>query len=161
MRFTIPFTVTRDVPFPVEQAFEWFTDYGEGDAGRTDAVIDERRVLAEDEDRIVLEETASVAGRSASGRAVVDLDPPDRWEATIVEGGARPEGSRFVYELDETGPESCRLTATYDIRVDGVLNRVKIWFAREDVQRELEEMWDGFLAAMEEELAGEGAGSGA
>jgi hypothetical protein len=152
MRFNVPVTVTREVPFPQETAFEWFTDYGDEDPERTDTVIEERRVVEESEDRVVLEGVTSVLGRTASGRAVVELDPPDRWVATVEEGGPRPDGSRFVYELEETGPDSCRLEVTYNIPVEGVLDRVKFWLIESKIESQLEDMWDGFIESMEEEL---------
>lgn len=154
MRFTVPVTVTREVPFPVDEAFDWFTDYDARDPERTDEVIDERRVVEEDGDRVVLKGQTTVLGRSTSGRAVVELDPPNRWVATIVEGGARPEGSRFVYELEETGPGSSRLEVTYNIPVDGLVNRIKFWLVESKVEAQLEEMWDGFIESMEEDLGG-------
>lgn len=162
MEFTVPVTVTRDVPYPVETAFDWFTDYSEADPDRTDEVIEERRVVEETDDRVVLEGVTSVLGRTASGRAVVELDPPDRWVATIESGGPRPDGSRFVYELEETGPDSSRLEVTYHLPIRGLLNRVKFWLVESKVEAQLEEMWDGFIESMEEELGagGEAADAG-
>jgi hypothetical protein len=153
---TIPYT--RTFPYSVEEAFAWLTDYTDEDAGLTDAVVLARPVREKRGDRVILDGTLSFLGVKQEGTVEVRLHPPDRWEATIVNGPGR--GSVYAYRLTGTPSGGSRLDVAYRIRVKRLRGWLKLQIVKPFVRREIARMWGGFAASMARELA-EGAGAGA
>lgn len=151
---TVRIGYERVFEHPVEDAFEWLTDYRDDDAEKTGAIINERSVLEEREDEVVLEGQLETLGRVRTGRARVELDPPDEWTAHLEDGKGRPSG-RYEYHLEDH-PEGCKLTVDYHVAAPRLRDKLLLWVTRPLARREIDEMWDGFEASMDAELADAG-----
>lgn len=102
--------VVRSTP---EQAFAWWTDVGEGDAGAIMPPLRRRRVLRRSPSEVETEDRWSVYGIPLRTRAVLRPMPPDRWEVTsYFRGGTYrdtvhiepvPGGTRVAMEMDLGG----------------------------------------------------------
>ena len=149
---TIPYA--RVLPYPVEQAYAWLTDYQDDDPQRTTAVVKRRPVLSRTKDKVVMEGELEMLGARGVGTVEVTLHPPDRWVAEIVKGGGK--GSVYEYRLTPH-PAGSRLDVAYRVRVRRWSSRLRLLVARPLLRRELHRMWDGFAAAMEREIPRAGA----
>lgn len=146
----------RELDHPVEAAYEWLTDYQDDDPDRAGAVVVERPVLERSETKVVLKGTVEVLGDKGTGLTEVDLMPPDKWRARIVDGRGR--GSVYEYRLEPLdGGDRSRLVVDYHIRVKRFSSKLKVLLGRPFVRRELDRMWAGFAKSMDEELAAEDA----
>lgn len=146
----------RRLDHPVEDAYRWLTDYRDDDPDRAGAIIVERRVVEDDEDRIVLEGELETLGRRMSGRAVVRLDPPDHWRAELFDTQDRPTGV-YDYRLADLGDGS-QLVVDYGIAAPKLRHKLLLTVARPWIRRELDAMWDGFEDAMDRELGADDPG---
>jgi len=146
----IPYELT--IEHPVEAAFDWLTDYQEDDADRADAIIQDRRVVESSEDEIVLEGQLETLGREMEGNARVSLDPPTSWTARLYDHKERLSGI-YEYELEPIDESSCRLTVDYRLAAPRLRDKLMLTLGRPLVRRELSTMWDGFVEAMDRELA--------
>ena len=144
---TIPYA--RFLPYPVEQAFAWLTDYQDDDPARTTAVVKRRPVLRRTADRVVMEGELEMLGVRGVGTVEVALHPPDRWVAEIVKGGGK--GSVYEYRLT-AAPGGSRLDVRYRVRVRRWSSRIRLIIAKPLLRRELDRMWDGFAESMQREL---------
>lgn len=146
-------TLTRQLPAPVEEAYEWLTDFEAEDARRAGALVMDRPVLEEGEDHVLLEPRIGMLGVGVTSRLRVEFtDPPRRWKATYVDGLL--EGSVDRYELEPAGPGASGLTVTYEIEAPRGLG----WLApaaRPVTRWQLDRMWAGFEQAMRRELRAE------
>lgn len=149
---TVHLRYERTLGHPVEDAFGWLTDYRDDDAERAGAIIQDREVVEETEDRIVLEGDLETLGRRMQGRAVVELDPPDHWTANLYDVKGRPSGV-YDYRLEDADDGS-HLVVDYEFAAPKLQHKLLLWLTRPLIRRELETMWDGFEAAMDQELAG-------
>lgn len=140
----------RRLPVPLDQAYEWLTDYDEDDADRAGAIIEERVPVEVSEDRVVLEGRLSTLGRETEGWAEVELSPPDRWTAHLYDRKDR-KGGLYEYRLEPEDGGS-RLVVDYHVRAPRLRDRVLITLLKPWIRREIDEMWDGFVEAMVEEL---------
>jgi hypothetical protein len=136
---------------PREDAFAWLTDYRDDDARRAGAIIRDREVLERGEDEIVLEGELETMGRVRTGRARVELDPPDRWTAHLEDERGRPSG-RYEYALHEV-PDGCRLEVDYHVAAPRLRDKLLLWATRPLARREIDQMWDGFEEVMDRELS--------
>lgn len=151
---TISIPYRREIDHPIPQAYEWLTDYRDDDPERAGAMIVERRPVEEDEDRVVLEGALEILGRRRPGRAVVDLDPPDHWQAKLFDAEDRPTGV-YDYRL-EPRDDGCELVVDYRVAAPKLKHKLLLTLGRPWIRREIDEMWDGFVEAMDRELAGDG-----
>lgn len=140
----------RRLPVPRDQAYEWLTDYEEDDPDRAGAIIEERRVVEETEDRVVLDGRISTLGRRMEGRAEVELSPPDAWTAHLYDTKDR-KGGRYEYRLEPEDGGS-RLVVAYHVRAPRLRDRLVLTLAKPWIRREIDAMWDGFVEAMVDEL---------
>lgn len=147
---TVRVRYRRPLPFSIEDAYAWLTDYRDDDAERAGAIIQDRKVLEEDEDRIVLEGKLSTLGRRVDGTAVVKLDPPDHWRAHLYDTRGRPSGI-YDYRL-EPAEEGSELVVDYHLAAPKLRHKLMLWLGKPLIRRELDTMWEGFVAAMEEEI---------
>lgn len=148
---TVSVRYERSLGHDVEPAFTWLTDYRDDDAQRTGAIIEDRRVLEETDQRIVLEGELETLGRTMEGTAVVKLDPPDTWTAHLYDEKGRPTG---VYEYSLTPQEDgSRLRVDYRFAAPKLRHKLMLWLSKPLIKRELDEMWDGFEDSMDDELA--------
>lgn len=139
--------VARDVPFPLDAAYAWLTDYQDDDPGLTTAIVKKRPVVERRGNVVVLDGEIEVAGRRTAGRAEVHLFPPDRWEARFE------KGSVYRYRLTPRGPAACRLDVDYAVRTRRWKGWLLVQLAKPKVKAEIHTMWDGFLDAMAKDLA--------
>lgn len=147
---TIELRYERTLAHPVEAAFDWLTDYRDDDADRAGAIIQDRRVIEETEDRIVLEGQLETLGREMDGKAVVTLDPPDHWRADLYDTKGRTSGV-YDYRLEPTDDGS-RLIVDYNFAAPKLTHKLMFWLSKPMIRRQLDDMWDGFEQAMDEEL---------
>lgn len=145
-----PLKVRRQVPYPMDPAYRWLTDFDEFDHQRSTGYLRERRVLDAPKGQAKVEDRVHLLGKERVLTQEVDLQPPDRWVARFVAGDL--EGTEAVHELVAAPDGGCVLNVRYHLSV-GLLGRLKLGLgAGDDLQAELEEAWDGFVASMEEEL---------
>lgn len=139
----------RELPAPLKDAYAWLTDFEAADGDRAGAILRDRPVLEEGDDHVLLEARYGPLGLLPPARMRVDLDdPPRRWEATYVDG---PLDGHVTYELEPAGPEDSVLHVAYEIDAPTGLG----WAAPAAaplVRRRLHSMWDGYEAALREEL---------
>ena len=143
---------------PLADAYAWLTDFTEDDAKHAGAVIQTRKVRERGPKRVVYEGETEVLGRRIWGVSEVDLAPPDRWEARVVEGPRK--GSRTTYHLVPRGA-GCEITVDYRFVLDDPRRFLLLRVAKPLVARELRKMWRGFAAAMSRELPAVGRAEGA
>lgn len=144
---TIPYA--RFLPYPLDEAFAWLTDYQDDDPARTTAVVKRRPVVSRTKDKVVMEGELEMLGVRGAGTVEVTLHPPDRWVAEIVKGGGK--GSVYEYRLTPA-KGGCRLDVRYRVRVRRWRSRIRLWLARPLLRRELHTMWNGFADSMAREL---------
>jgi hypothetical protein len=149
---TVCISYERVFAHPPADTFDWLTDYRDDDADRAGAIIQDRAVLEETEDEVVLEGELETLGRVREGRARVELDPPNSWTAHLEDPKGRPAG-RYEYELHDH-PDGCRLTVDYHITAPRLRDKLMLWLTRPLARREIDQMWDGFADAMAAELDG-------
>lgn len=148
---TVTIRYERRLDQPLDAAYRWLTDYRDDDPERAGSIVRKRRVVEENEDEVVLEGELETVGRTMEGRAVVELDPPDEWTARLFDEKGRRSG---VYEYSlEPLDEGCRLVVDYKIAAPTLKHKALLWIGRPLIRRELATMWDGFVEAMDEELA--------
>lgn len=146
----ITISLTRDLPFPIADAYAWLTDFQDDDADRTHAVAVWRKVLARSEKRIVMEGESEAFGRLVPFTSEIDLAPPDAWVARVV-GGPR-KGSVTHYKLTPTAAGS-RLVVEYQQTHETTFGRTVMALGKPVLRRNLKRMWDGYEAAMRKDLA--------
>lgn len=139
----------RRLPVEVPRAFAWLTDIQDDDAQRTGAVIKSRRVLERSDKRIVYEGETGVMGNRIFGRTEVVLSPPDAWEARVVSGPRT--SSRTDYRLVPLAG-GCELTVRYQFVIAPPARHLLMRLAKPILRRDLERMWDGFVADLRREL---------
>lgn len=149
MRKPVHIHLERRLPHARDAAYAWLTDFDEADVERAGAVVEMRKVVERGPGRIAYEGETSVLGRRSHGRTEVTLQPPDRWEARVVSGPRL--GSFTHYRLVPEGA-GCFLTVDYHFLVSPSSRHRLLRLAKPLVARELRKMWDGFAAAMDEEL---------
>ncbi len=147
---TIALRYERRLDHGLDPAFRWLTDYRDDDAQRAGAIVQHRRVLERSEDRIVLEGELETLGRAMEGTAVVKLDKP-AWTAHLYDTKGRPSGL-YEYKLEPDGSGS-RLVVSYRFAAPKLKHKIMLWLSKPLIRRRLDAMWDGFEAAMDEELA--------
>lgn len=145
----IPYELTLD--HPLEDAFNWLTDYEPEDADRAGAIIEHREVVESSEDEIVLEGQLETLGRNMEGIARISLDPPRAWTARLYDRKDRLSGI-YEYELEPIDEDSCRLTIDYQLAAPRLRDKLMLYLGRPLVKRELSTMWSGFQESMAEEL---------
>lgn len=147
---TVRIGYERVFEHPIDEAYAWLTDYRDDDADKTDSIINDRVVLEEAEDEVVLEGQLETLGRVRTGRARVELDPPDTWTAHLQDEKGRPSG-RYEYHLEDH-PEGCKLTVDYHVAAPRLRDKLLLWVTRPLARREIDQMWDGFEQAMDDEI---------
>ena len=144
----------RDLPHPVDVAYAWLTDYQDDDHERAGAIIKRRIVKEKELDkagrpvRYVLEGELETLGQSTGiGLATIRLDPDARrWSADIGNG-------RWVYEYRlEPRAGGSRLIIDYRFGSRRWRRRLLLTLTKPLIRRELDRMWDGFVAAMAREI---------
>lgn len=145
-----PVEIRRHVPFPMDPAYRWLTDFDEFDHQRSTGYLRDRRVLDAPKGRARLEDRIRLLGEERRQTLEVDLRPPDRWIATVGEGAF--QGSEIDHEL-AAGPEGGSiLRVRYHLQV-GLLAWLKLVLGGgEALEEQLGEAWDGVVDAMEGEL---------
>lgn len=147
---TIKISYDRVLEQPLEDAYTWLTDYRDDDPERTDAIIEGREVIEEREDEVIVGAKLVTLGREVTGRARVELDPPDTWTAHIEDDKGRPAG-RYEYHLEEH-PDGCKLEVDYHVATPRLRDKLMLWISKPLARREIDQMWAGFAQAMADEL---------
>lgn len=141
----------REFSYPVAQAFAWLTDYREDDPARAGAIVRKRQVVKREGNVVTLAGENQMRGLLLKGQAEIHLFPDEqRWEARFVQGAGR--GSLYTYRLTPTKTGGSRLEIHYGIRARRFSSRLKVWIAKPFIKAEIHRMWDGFEAAMKQEL---------
>lgn len=147
-----PVEIRRHVPYSMDPAYRWLTDFDEFDHQRSTGFLRERRVLDAPKGQARLEDRIRLLGEERTWTQEVDLQPPDRWEARIVEGGWA--GTEAVHELAAAPDGGSVLRVKYTFSV-GLLGRLRLALGAGDaLEEELVEAWDGVIGNMGEELGG-------
>lgn len=137
----------RDFPVPVAAAYDWLTDYRDDDHQRAGAIIKKRIVVRRTDREVELEGHLDTLGQATKGRAIVRLFPEEnRWVAELGKG-------RWVYEyrLVPT-PTGSRIVIDYRLGSKRWSRRALYTVLKPLIRREIDQMWDGFDAAMRDEL---------
>ncbi|MCA1814650.1 MAG: SRPBCC family protein, partial [Halobacteriales archaeon] len=142
---------SRELRVPLGPAYAWLTDYQDDDPQRAGAIIKARPVVERTRDKVVLQGHLEVLGRTMSGTADVHLFPPDRWEARFRHKDGGLNGSVYLYKLTPTA-NGCRLDVDYRFRARRLKSKLRLTLAKPAIRRELDKMWDGFIASMERDL---------
>lgn len=145
----VDITYTRVLPYPVDVAYAWLTDYRDDDHTRTDRVLARRTVAERAPDRVLMDVELDIVGRTKA-RAEVRLFPPDRWEARPI-GRHGPSKTVYTYQL-EPAPGGSRLTVVYHTRVRNPVRRTVARLMLPVLRARIARMWDGFAAAMAKDL---------
>lgn len=142
--------VTQSFAQAPKVAYEWLTDFDEGDVERAGAVIEKRKVLERAGDRIVYEGETEVIGRRIWGVTEVTLQRPDRWSARVTQG---PRTGTVVHYHLVPKREGCTLTIDYHFIVAPPTRHLLLRVVKPLVAGELRKMWAGFRAAMDREMS--------
>ena len=140
------------VPYPVDVAFKWLTDYDDGDASRAQHVlVHERRVVARNGNVIRLEGRVGI-GKGSRGSAEVRLFPPDHYVATLSDPMGRPRGT-YDYRLTpaDAGRASL-LTIDYAFVTPRLKHRLLVTWGAPLIRLKLRRMWGNFIAEMKKDL---------
>lgn len=152
MSDTILVHYERRIDAPLAAAYAWLTDYQDDDPQRTTRIVKKRPVVSRTKDLVVLDGEIEVMGGRFKGRAEVHLDPPAHWQARLFRrNGTR--ASTFDYRLVPEGPDRCRLVVDYHLAARRLRTRLKLILFKPLVYREIDVMWDGFMASMARDLA--------
>lgn len=145
-----PVEIQRHVPYPMDPAYRWLTDFDEFDHQRSTGFLRERRVLDAPKGQARIEDRVQLLGAERTWTQEVDLQPPDRWVARVVDGDWA--GTEAVHELGAAPDGGSVLRVKYTFRV-GLLARLRLALGAGDaLEEELAEAWDGVVAGMEDEL---------
>jgi hypothetical protein len=145
-----PVEIRRRVPYPMDPAYRWLTDFDEFDHQRSSGFLRGRRVLDAPKGLARIEDRVRLLGEDRTLTQEVDLQPPDRWVARVVEGDWA--GTEAVHELAAAPDRGSLLVVKYTFSV-GLLGRLRLAVgAGDDLEAELVDAWDGVVAAMEDEL---------
>lgn len=150
---TVSVRYERSLDAALDDAFAWLTDYRDDDADRTDAIIEDRRVIERGPERILLEGKLETLGRRIDGTAEVTLNPPDAWTAKLYDTKNRPSGV-YEYRL-EPREVGCHLIVDYQFVAPKLKHKLMFTLSKPFIKRELDKMWEGFHEAMNEEVAPE------
>lgn len=152
-----PVELQRHVPYPMDPTYRWLTDFDEFDHQRSTGYLRERRILDAPKGQARFEDRIRLLGQERRQTLEVDLQPPDRWVATVVDGAFT--GSTILHELAAAPDGGTLLTVKHSLQV-GLLTRLKLAFgAGATLEEELGDAWDGVVAAMKEELGPAKTGS--
>ena len=138
--------VTKHVRAPLGRVFAWCTDYRDDDAQLSGARLRWRRVVRRTATVVELEESANL-GVTYTGRVLVQLHPPDWWEADLRSSAG---DAHTAYRLSPEG-EGTRIHIVIDVRLPWRY-RVFTPIARRIVRRRLSSEWDDYVRAMEAEV---------
>lgn len=155
---SVKIQIVRRFPVPVDRAYAWLTDFEDDDVQRAGAVIQMRRVIVREPGRVVYEGETAMLGVRAPATTEVTFEPPSRWRARVTHGPRT--GSVVEYELTpEAG--ATRLQVTYHFVIRPAFRMVLLRVLRPLVKRELSRMWDGFEAALRQDLSAPSAAAAA
>lgn len=145
-------TYRRRVPYPVDIAYAWLTDYADDDPDRTEEIIKRRPVVERTDEMVVLDATIEIFGKNVSRRAEIDLMPPNRWRARAIDKKGRT-GDVYEYRLEpREGGATSELIVDYHFITPKFKHKLQLALLRRSVYRKLDKMWDGFFAAMADEV---------
>lgn len=139
--------VAKHVRSPLSGVYAWCTDYRDDDAEISGVRLRWRRVLRRTADEVELEESANL-GVAYTGRVLVHLYPPDRWEADLRSTAG---SAHTVYRLRPEG-DGTLLTIAIDVRLRWQY-RLFALVARGIVRRRLSREWDDYVRAIEAEAS--------
>lgn len=141
--------ISRHLPHARDAAYQWLTDIQDDDVQRTAAVLVSRRVTLREKDRLVYEGGTQVLGVTTRAVTEVSLQPPEAWEARVLEGPRT--GSSTSYRLIPQR-NGCRLEVEYRFVFTDAKRAFATRLLRPLVKRSLGQMWDGFAQDMAREL---------
>jgi hypothetical protein len=105
--FTVHFGFIQRFPFPARAAYDWCTDYAEGDL-ELEGLEGSRRIERTDEDTVILTDTLRASGKEVTKVKMVRLYPELlTWTNTRISEPGRY--SQFLYHIVPEGDKASRL----------------------------------------------------
>lgn len=145
----------REFPYPMDVAFQWLTDYQDDDPTRTGRILNKRDVVRREVDakgrpvEFEFDGELETFGQKTRGRGIVKIDPDARsWVAYLGKDGRW----QYEYRVVPTPAGGTRLLIDYRFGSRRWRRRALIWLLKPRIRREIGQMWDGFAAAMAQEI---------
>jgi hypothetical protein len=152
--YTVHFAFSQKIPFPAKDAYEWCTDFDEGDLA-LEGISGTRTIERIDDATIILADTVEADGRKVKKVKVVRLYPKLLfWTNTrISELG---KYSQFIYQIVPEGKNASRLdyNGAQIFEADKVPSKSEIVAMSKRLTKEDSEAWVNFAAAMKKDLTG-------
>ena len=132
--------ISKILHAPMERAFQWCTDYSEGDASIAKH-IRSRRVVRRDANTVYLEDEP-LDPAIPKRRTKVTLRPPDRWLAEFEGSNWQGTGTYILSRHSE----GTKLT----IRLD--MKKIQGDFTPDKLRARVNDIWERYSAALESEV---------
>lgn len=145
----ITIRLRRELPYDMNSAYAWLTDFRDDDSDRTDAVTVSRSVLERSDKRVVLQGESEAFGRRVPFVSEIDLAPPDAWTARVIKGPRL--GSVTTYKLTPNA-RGTTLDVEYRLTHEKAWARAVMTLGKLKLRRDLERMWEGYERAMSKDL---------
>lgn len=138
------YRVMKMINAPLNFVYDWCTDYREDDNQITGSKA-QFKILQRTNRRVVYLRTSERDGKTVIGVKMVTLRPPRAWYLDQV---GEDEDVIGIYKLTREGPKQTRLDMTFT-------EKYKISDAptREQDRNDTDQMWDKYVAALEEDFA--------
>jgi hypothetical protein len=140
------YTLRQTFDAPLPYVFRWLTDYSSEDPTYEEGSW-KRKVIENGPRRAVLEDLTDTEDGWEWYRTVVDIHPPDRWNAELH--GNVPDW-KLSYRLTPLGRDRTTLTIQWRMRKGGALQGRKIP-PKADTERSMRRLWRGFAAGLDED----------
>ena len=138
------YRVTKTINAPLKFVYDWCTDYRTDDNQITGSKA-QFRILQKTNRRAIYLRTSERDGKTMIGVKMVTLRPPKVWYLDQV---GEDEDAIGKYKLTRVEPEKTRLDMTFT-------EKYKISDAptKEEDRNNTDQMWDKYVAALEEDYA--------
>lgn len=150
--YTVHYRFSQRFPFPLQDAYDWATDYGKDDIGLM-GLQGERKIDRIDKDTLVLNDAFFAHGRTTKKRRLVRIFPELHMLTNTRLSGPNKH-SQFLYQFVEEGKNGSRLDFT-GARVNRSKARPtpsKIAALAEQYASEDSVLWVNLAEAMERDL---------
>jgi hypothetical protein len=133
-------TISRVINAPLPFVYAWWTDFREDDP----TITGQRRtisILNRSTNRFIMSVRYKSRGRDRTAARIISLEPPDSWHLDWI-GDEHNETAD--YKLTRVGNWKTRARATFE-----VINRTPTTISRPGFLKNVDAVWDRFLAALE------------
>lgn len=138
------YSLTKTIDAPVKFVYDWCTDYREDDNDITGSKTP-FKILQKTRHRVIYLRTKKVHGRPMIGVKMVTLSPPRAWHLDQV---GEDEDAIGNYKLTRLGREKTRLEMRFTEKY-----KVSNAPTREQDREVVDQMWDKFVTALENDYA--------